>query len=139
MAKQTARTTQHTRSESHTPLVEWIVAAVGGAILICLVVYLVWCGISRSSIPPQITVSVTEIHETAGSYVVAFTARNAGNLTAASVSIVGEVVRDGEIVATARAVLDFVPESSERKGGLLFAIDPDDGELVLRAESYIEP
>ncbi|MEX1108893.1 MAG: hypothetical protein WEC00_08290 [Dongiaceae bacterium] len=142
MAKQPARTAQPARSvshTSHTPMIEWIVAALGAAMLIGLVVYLVWCGMTRSAIPPQITVVLTEVYEAEGGYVVAFTVRNTGDLTAASVSIVGEIVRDGDIVATGRTVLDFVPESSERNGGLIFAIDPRDGKLVLRAEGYVEP
>lgn len=139
MARQSSRTVRPARAASHIPLIEWIAAAVGAVILVGLVGYLIWCGITRTAILPQIVVVATEVYEAEGGYVVTFSARNTGDLTAASVSIVGEVIRDGDIVATGRTMLDFVPESSERKGGLLFTIDPRDGELILRAEGYAEP
>ena len=107
--------------------------------LIALVAYLVWYGLSRSGGPPQITVVANEIIESGLGYIVEFTAHNAGGSPAAAVYITGEVVRDGEIVAAGRTVLDFLPENSDRIGGLFIPIDPRDGDLVLRAEGYVEP
>ena len=35
--------------------------------------------------------------------------------------------------------LDYLPQDSERRGGLFFTEDPAAYELVLRAQGYAEP
>lgn len=127
------------KSAPRTSRLEWVVAGIGALILFSLVAYLMWYGLSRSGSPPQITVVANRIVESGPAYIVEFTAHNTGGSPASAVSITGEVVRDGVIAATGHALLDFLPENSDRKGGLIFPIDPRDGELVLRAEGYVDP
>lgn len=45
----------------------------------------------------------------------------------------GEVVEEGE------ATVDYVPSSSERRGGLVFTRDPRRHELTLRVKGWAEP
>ncbi|MFC3126494.1 hypothetical protein ACFOD4_15630 [Pseudoroseomonas globiformis] len=67
------------------------------------------------------------------------TAQNLGNQTAASLRVQGEIRREGQVVETSLLEFDYVPDRSQRRGGLFFREDPRQGELVLRPLGYADP
>ena len=71
-------------------------------------------------------------------FLVPFEAVNDGDATAAAVEIVGRL-RLGELTEESRVTIDYLPAASYGRGGLWFRQDPRQGELVLRAEGYLEP
>lgn len=122
-----------------TPPIEWAVAALGAVILFGIVGYLFWHALVRPSGPPEIAVEAVATQVTDGGYLVEFVAVNRGPRTAAAVLIVGELADGDTIVATSQATLDYLPENSEREGGLIFPVDPSLYALGLRAEGYAAP
>jgi uncharacterized protein (TIGR02588 family) len=43
------------------------------------------------------------------------------------------------VVETSQATIDYLPQRSERRGGLFFTRNPEGLDLNLRAEGYSEP
>lgn len=122
-----------------TPVTEWIVVALGAVLVVGAVGYMTWFGLTRQDGPPRLVVTATSIEAAPEGFTVAFTAHNAGAATAATVLVSGELWDGGRMVAVSRTMLDYVPEKSDRRGGLFFTLDPRQYRLVLRAEGYSEP
>lgn len=120
--------------ESGTPFVEWLTGGAGALIFAAIVGILLTNAVSNPAGPPDIVVAVERVVPVSNGYVVAFVARNDGDTTAAMVEISGE-----GSVETHRAMLDYLPPRSERRGGLFFAADPRASGVVLRAEGYQDP
>lgn len=64
---------------------------------------------------------------------------SAGTGAADDLTIEGQLNRGGSTVETSEILLDYLPSSSSRRGGLYFRNDPADYELVLRASGYRDP
>lgn len=124
--------------ESTSPL-EWAIAALSGLLLAAVLVYLAVFAISEPEAPPAVTLSVASVTTTPGGYLVVFRADNAGGAAAASLQVSGELREGQTVVETSQATIDYLPQQSERSGGLFFTRDPEDLELSLRAEGYSEP
>ncbi|HSK42204.1 MAG TPA: hypothetical protein VK943_20730 [Arenibaculum sp.] len=117
----------------------------GGAALLGLVLtlgaigVLLHEGVSGASVPPDIVVSVEGIRAgDGGGHLVEFVARNHGDQTAAQVTIQGELQSTGG-GETSEVTIDYIPDGSERRGGLFFAEDPRGRQLDLRALGYTQP
>jgi uncharacterized protein (TIGR02588 family) len=87
----------------------------------------------------QISVRVDEILPSAQGFLVNVKIENAGNATAAALSVEGVLIRGGTTVETSLVTVDYVAAGSERDAGLFFANDPRQGDLTVRAKGYIEP
>lgn len=101
--------------------------------------YMAYYGLTHPEGPPEVTLERLSVEPTKGGYLVQFKARNEGNSTAAGVLVVGALKESGSTLEESEAVLDYVPQESERKGGLLFTRDPTRYELELRAKGYAQP
>ncbi|MDP1875886.1 hypothetical protein [Phenylobacterium sp.] len=124
--------------ESTSPL-EWLIAALGGLLVAAALVYMVVFAIMEPERPPAVTLSVNAISTTPGGYLVSFTAANAGGATAAGLQVSGELLQGEAVVETSTSTIDYLPQHSERRGGLFFSANPADHELSLRAHGYSEP
>jgi len=117
---------------------EWIAAAVSAALVGAAVVTLLVSG-RRERTPPVLSVRV-EGTEPAGPYFrVRFAVRNDGGTTAAQVVVRGEVQTTSPAPESGEVTFDYVPDGSERRGALLFTIDPRTAHLAVRALGYREP
>ncbi len=122
-----------------TSRLEWFAAIVSAAILLGMISYMIVYGLTQPNTPPHITLVGGQIEQIGQGYRIEFTARNDGSQTAAALQVRG-VVRAGDaVVEESRAVIDYVPGMSERKGGLLFTRDPRQNTLELRGEGYSNP
>lgn len=121
------------------PAMEWVLSAVG-AILVCVMIAsTLYHGIRSTSAYPELSVAVDHVETTQSGYLVVFRAQNTGDVTAAQVTVEGQLIRDGLTIETISVILDFVPAQSGSRGGMLFENDPSDFELQLRAVSYTDP
>lgn len=118
---------------------EWLVSAIGLALVLSAIGILARSGLQGRGDPPDIVLSADSVTRTHDGWRVHFTARNRGDMTAAAVTIEGELSRAGLPSELRAAQLDFVPGESKRGGGLLFAGDPRLGTLRLRATGYADP
>ncbi|MDQ0249530.1 uncharacterized protein (TIGR02588 family) [Sphingomonas kyeonggiensis] len=128
------------RREPHarTSALEWASAALGLAVLL-LVFGVIGADLRRGgATPPAITVEVREVAASGQGFVVVFEAINRGG-TAASVEIEGTLSVPGKPSETASATLDYVAAGARVEGGLMFAQDPRQGRLRLRALGYQDP
>jgi uncharacterized protein (TIGR02588 family) len=121
------------------PVTEWVVAAIGAALVAATIGYLVWLALSRDEAPPDVRVAQTGVVALQDGWLVTFRATNAGATAAAELLIEGELAGDAGPVETSEATIDYLPPRSEREGGLFFRRDPRDHELHLRAKGYVNP
>ena len=116
---------------------EWIAVAVSVAIVIGAIVTLLLHA-RRDRTPPDLVVTVDRVDPVTAGFLVRFTVENKGGTTAAHVVVRGES-RGTAGSEDPEAVFDYVPDGSQRRGGLLFKTDPRHGALTLRAVAYREP
>lgn len=124
--------------ETTSPL-EWLVAGIGALLVVFAVGYMVQFALTRPDGPPAIELEVTGVSRAGAGYLVTFKATNTGRSTGAGVLVTGELSSGGERVEASEMTLDYLPQESERQGGLFFTEDPAAHELVLRAQGYAEP
>ncbi|ASY55225.1 MULTISPECIES: TIGR02588 family protein [Sinorhizobium] len=122
-----------------TSTIEWIVAGVSSLALLVVLAYLVTEGLSEPKGTAQLVVLPVEVTSANGSYVVEFAAENRAGRSVAAVEIQGELRKGDEVVEESSAVLDYVPQQSERKGAVIFQRDPKAYDLRLFARGYTDP
>lgn len=113
--------------------VEWIIGAASALGLVALIGYLAITALSETDGPPIFETVVDEVLAADGAWHVRVTLRNAGDKTAADVTLKG-TASDGE---ESDVTFDYVPAGSTRKGALLFDAEPSGLELSVR--SYTAP
>jgi uncharacterized protein (TIGR02588 family) len=122
-----------------TPVLEWIAAAIGLALLL-----FVFGVIAREALigspdqAPAIEVTVRRVMPAGAGFVVEFEAVNRSGATAAAVAIEG-VLGEGPGAETSSATLDYVAGEARAQGGLFFRRDPRGERLVVRALGYQAP
>ena len=130
---------QLTETGSDTPLLEWLMAIVGMALVVFSVGFLLYQAVTGNETPPDVTVEMATITPTSHGYLVQFRAINQGETTAKGLIIEGQLTEAGQEVEKSEMTLDYIPARSEREGGLFFTENPDQFELQLRALGYQQP
>jgi uncharacterized protein (TIGR02588 family) len=121
---------------------EWAAAAVGAAILVAIVGYLIYESIVR---PPEARPEIVVTGEAPvplgdGAFLVPIEVRNRGHVTGAGVNVSGALVGpDGTVIEESAVTFGFVAQHSTETGGLYFAADPRSLRLVLRVEGFTDP
>ena len=106
------------------PAAEWIASLVGGAIVLATIGFLAFEAYQRDDREPALTVSVIQIHQASGAFVVDVEVRNGSRSAAADVHLAGhDRAADGQRIQ-AQARLDYVPGFSKRRASLVFQSDP---------------
>ena len=123
----------------HTPLVEWVAAAVSSVLVLGLLGYTAWEAFTRDGEPPLIEVRADSVVAAPNGFLVMFTARNDGGQTAAALNVVGTLKTNTTTVEESAATIDFLPLGGERRGGLFFTRDPRQLLLELRAAGFDTP
>lgn len=121
------------------PTAEWAVGALGFVMVLCLITYFLVQALGRPQTPPNIVVEVDSIASRAAGFVVELSARNLGTRTAAQVVIEGQLSIGDSVVERREIVVDYLPENSVRRAGLVFRYDPRRGRLQVQPVSYREP
>ena len=122
------------------PLLEWLVAAAGVAILGTMLVFLAIDAVkTNESSPPLLEVEPTRVSGAPGAYVVEIKVRNRSRNTAAAVHVEGELKQAGTVVETSTATVDYVPGQAEERAGLMFRADPSKLQLDTRVTGYVIP
>ncbi|MDP1618658.1 hypothetical protein [Phenylobacterium sp.] len=124
--------------EATSPL-EWLVAALGALLVLFAVGSMAYFAMNHPEGPPQVSLEVTEIRSSGEGYLVSFEAKNTGRSTAAGIVVTGTLTSGGEPIEESEVTLDYLPQDSERRGGLFFREDPAAHDLDLRAQGYSKP
>lgn len=124
--------------QAEIPAAEWAVAALGVALLAGALVVLGRAAIAGSDRPAEVTVAVDTVVAGRGGWLVRFRAENAGDATAADLTVRGVVAGAAGDSVVREARVDYLPGRSTRRGGLFFPGDPRGG-LRLEALGYRDP
>lgn len=127
------------KGSKEPPFWERAIAFLGLILVLGSLGFLLYEGLWGDDSPPDVIVEREQILDSGEDYLVKFKARNEGGETAAAVKITGTLTRDGEQIEQAEVTLDYVPASSEVRGGLYFSNDPREGQLELGASGYQLP
>ncbi len=133
------RAEQTKQEGDKTPAAEWFVAALGLALVVTVVGFLLYQALAVKVTPPDITFAVEETRKVQQGYLVTITAHNGGGETVADLTVTGELTDGEEVLEGDTATLDYVPAHSTRQVGFYFQENPADHELVLRAGGYQNP
>jgi len=121
------------------PVWEWIVAAIGLAMVAGTICFMLYQAIWNAHSPPDVVIQVDAVNPAQGGYLVEFHAVNQGGTTAEGMIIEGDLSQNGQSIEKSQTTVDYLPAHSERRGGLFFSKDPQQFELRIRAFGYQEP
>jgi uncharacterized protein (TIGR02588 family) len=126
-------------ANASTPLFEWIMAAVGFALVAATIVVIAYGALTDRGSPPQISVRAESIVPVDNGYLVTVSAENRGDRTAADVKLEGALMKGGATVEKSEMSFQYLPPRSKRRGGLFFTHDPRTMQLVLTPRGYQSP
>jgi uncharacterized protein (TIGR02588 family) len=133
------RAAQSAHAVPDIPLLEWVFAGIGFALVGATMGFIAWQGYTHDGAPPQMSFEVEVVAEVTNGYFVGVRAVNRGDKTAADVKVEGELKGPAGRIETSEMSFKYLPPRSERKGGLYFANDPRKFELTLSAKGYEAP
>ncbi|MXP63748.1 hypothetical protein E0493_10350 [Roseomonas sp. M0104] len=122
-----------------TPALEWICAALGGAIVLAVLAVVGAQIPGDDKAPPDIRLRVEAVQPASQGWLVRFEAANPAQSTASAVEIEGRLEAEGRLVEASQVRFDYVPRGSRQRGGLWFTHDPAQYRLSLRVLGYQEP
>ena len=125
-------------TQTDTPLLEWVIGAMGLALLAAAIVFLAIEGLQQESrggvrVMPELTQKVEN------GYLVHVAVRNLGKQTLADLHISARLLSDEQEIDSAELVIDYLPGQASRKAGVYLRHDPSRYRLELRAEGFQEP
>jgi uncharacterized protein (TIGR02588 family) len=116
------------------PWLEYVAAATGAALALffaSVIVVEAWTGDDSK---PDIALEMLSVQPGSGGFAAEILAANRGSKTAADVRVEGHAGEE-----TGETTFDFVPGGSERKGTVVFRMDPGPNGVELRVLGYREP
>ncbi|KAB0676218.1 TIGR02588 family protein [Aureimonas leprariae] len=122
-----------------TSALEWSFAVAGGTILVGMIGYMVYYGLSQPTGPAKIVLKADTVEPMPEGYVLTFTARNVGSSTAAALKIKATLLEGERVIEEREATIDYLPEHSEREGGFFFRRDPRLYRTDLMSAGYAAP
>lgn len=117
---------------------ETLAAWISGLLILAVAAVLVWQEV-RTKEPPSFEVRSGDVRKAGEEYHVTLHLRNNGDEAAQQVEIEARLLREGAEPSEAKVTIDWAPGQSSRKGTVVFAEDPRQGELELRVVGYAEP
>lgn len=118
---------------------EWVVGALGAAIVAAVLGVLGYEAAIYEDGPPALVATVISVTATEGGHVVRFRTENRGASTAAEVVVRARLKRGDEVLEEAETTLDYVARKSDREAGVIFRADPRSAELEILAVAYRKP
>jgi uncharacterized protein (TIGR02588 family) len=122
-----------------TPILEWALGAIGVALLVSCVAFLVYEGVINGERPGAVSATVKDIISTKGAYIVTFELHNAGSQTMSNVHVTAHLSDGTRETERVHTVIDYLPARSHQEGGFYFKNDPRRFELEIGVEGYQKP
>jgi uncharacterized protein (TIGR02588 family) len=122
-----------------TPRLEWLLGALGLALLAAAVSYLTYQGLSNPSKPGAVVVTVLDVRAVGGAHVVKFSVRNEGDENLSHLHLVARLSDGDREIEAAPAFIDYLPARSEQRGGVYLKHDPRRHTLRIDPAGYMEP
>jgi uncharacterized protein (TIGR02588 family) len=121
------------------PLLEWVLGALGLAIVMAVVGVLIYEAVAGDQSPPDVKLTVQSITPLQNGFLVKVRAENIGGEPAARVPITAEVWAQSKVLESSETQFEHLPPHSFREAGVFFQRDPRPNEIRLRALGYEEP
>ncbi len=118
---------------------EWMVFAIGLALVLGTISYLTYAGLMIGSDPPSIEVRLGAPEQREHNFIVPVTVVNHGDQTAAGIHIEVVMEQDGAEKERGELDLPFLPRHATREGWVTFAQDPRTAQLKARVLGYEKP
>jgi uncharacterized protein (TIGR02588 family) len=138
-AKRNAKRRDADSRKGKTPLLEWVLGAVGALLLASGLAFLIHEGLTNDDGPGEVTAEVIEIAAAGDAFVVRYTLHNAGRETLTNLQMIARVWDGEREIETARALIDHLPGQSVQEGGFYLRNDPRRYRLDIRPEGYQSP
>jgi uncharacterized protein (TIGR02588 family) len=119
---------------------EWAVFAVSLVLVVAVLGYLIYVGITGGDRPPMIDVQLGAAERQGERFVVPVTVENSGDQVAENVTVEVELTLPSGEMETGSIDIDFLPRESTRNGWVTFLADPESAtEVVIRVPGYKQP
>ncbi|TLD72246.1 hypothetical protein FEM03_02495 [Phragmitibacter flavus] len=140
-AKSSSDRSKNKEDAPKIPMIEWVVGALGLALVSGAIGLLIYEGLSAAPSPPDIHVSAHTVSTQRNGHVALINVYNQGGEPASRVAISGDLVEPSQqgVVESASTEIEFLPAKSQREAGMFFTRDPKSFELRLRALGYEKP
>jgi uncharacterized protein (TIGR02588 family) len=119
--------------------IQWAIGGVSTLLVLMLLGFIFYEAVTGTDIPPILSVRQERILPVDQGFIVEFTAKNTGGVTAKNVTIEGVLTESGKAVEKSNATISFVPSHAERDGGLVFSHDPRRYKLEIQPKGYDRP
>ncbi|MFA4891930.1 hypothetical protein [Brevundimonas sp.] len=126
------------KSPASRPWLEWVVAGLGLAVTVGVLIVLAVSALTPAS-PPVLTARAVSVTPVGAGFRVEVEVRNSGRQTAAAVEVEGVLTPPAGAPETATATLDYAPGGGVETLNLLFREDPHQGRLDLTVRGWSEP
>lgn len=135
----TTRAGKNTENADAHPI-EWAVGLTSCLLVSALIAIIAWQALTYEPQRPELATHVTNVTPVTDGYRVDFEVTNSANSTAAAAVVTGTLTReDGTEAERQDVTFDYVPALSSATGALIFAADPRQGRLALRATGFADP
>lgn len=122
------------------PLLEWVAAALGLAIVLAMFAFLALEVLATSSSqPPSLRIEPVSVAAAGGQFIVEVEVSNRSGQTGAGVQIEGSLKQGDKEIETSNAAIDYVPGKSQARAGLIFTRDPRKYQAEFRVTGYQRP
>ncbi len=127
-------------AEEKTPhWIEWVTGTVSTALVLLMIGLISWEALTDKGVPPDLSVSLTNLSALDNGHRVAFDIANRSTATAADVTVRGEIIDAGDVLEETEVTFDYVAAESKSSGAFLFDRDPGMHELKIRVLGYTDP
>ena len=118
---------------------EWSVFAVGLALVLFTLGYLVYEGATMGDAPPSIEARLGTPEQRPHNFIVPVTLLNHGDQTAESVTVEVVLENEGQEKERGELFVAFLPRRARHEGWVAFSQDPRAGRLKARVLGYGKP
>lgn len=133
-----SRNIEEQDQERRANQVEWALGLLSSLIVLTILVFLLYEGMSDSGAPPELRVEVDRSVDFDESGHVRFAVFNSGDRPASHVVVSAlELDEDGAVMKQQTVVVDYVPARSNKTGGLY--VDPQAERVDFRIDGYVDP
>jgi uncharacterized protein (TIGR02588 family) len=119
--------------------VEWVVFAVGLALVLSVLGYLVYDGATMGNDPPSIEVRLGTPEQRTHNFIVPVMVTNHGDKTAEGITIEVLLEGGGQEQVRGELTVAFLPRRATREGFVTFQQDPRAARLTARVLGYEKP
>lgn len=122
-----------------TPILEWMMAALGLALALGAIGFLTWQGLHTDDRSPVLSARALATSSTPHGYVVDVEIRNESRATASEVEVEGVLTTEGRADEQVTLTFDYVPGLGRRQGSMSFQQDPRGHPVELQVKGQIDP